>query len=215
MRTSYAVSIIFCILLASCQAAAPEPSVIQTAIAKTKASEPTAIPTSTPQPSPTSIPLSKINLEELILLKGDLSPEYVGGQIKTDWPKDIDAKFPDPDNLVQQSFRNGIFGSDGITIALYDSVSNVQIAYQAFTEAMSVEKVDKKNELSDIGEKAFITISAGGGFLNIPYSVSVKLVFMRCHSVVFIDLFASAASEDVAITYGKRLDKRLSPIVCR
>jgi hypothetical protein len=184
--------------LAAC---GPSPVAVQQTVEAGMAQTQAAIPTQTLTPSPTSVPLSEVDLEAILILPGDLPTDFVGGQIKskvTNEFKDV----PDAAQVVQQGFRAGDYSADGITILLYESPSDIDAAYKVF-----LREERRLGPLSDVGEKAKI-FSSG---LDVK---SVQILFVRCHAIVFIDLFATSASADVATTYAQRLDKRLTPLVC-
>ena len=149
-----------------------------------------------------------INLEEMLLKEGDLPTEFVGGQITSKPPLPFKG-VPKPQQIVQRGFRAGAYASDGIVIALYQSPSDLEAAYNAVTQAVSKEKDRSVNPLSDVGEHGVIVEHDTVG-IN-----SVQVVFMRCHALAYIDLFSTSASTDVASTYAQRIDKRLNSLVCQ
>lgn len=208
MKIAFVIMTLVSLILGAC-ATQPDPGAIQTAIAQTKVAEPTetTIPSPTSVPSPTLIPLSKLNLEELLFIKGDLPADYILGQIKNTPPVEINIQLPSSVNLVRQDIQKKPYISDGITIALYESVSDIQDVYKIFTKAMSEEDFDTIKNVNDVGENALITNAQGS-------PSSVRLVFSRCHAIIYISLFSIGANEETVITYGKRVDIRISPLVC-
>jgi len=202
------IKVIILLLIPFIVACAPSASQIQTAVAQTQAAIPTPTPepTETPIPTPTSIPLSEMNLEPILLVSGDLPPEFYGVQVKSVPPRGFEG-IPPADQVIQQGFRAGAYAADGITIALYKSPSDVDTAYSTVNNVL--EKKDKALQpLSDVGEKATIADADVWGI------DSTQIVFTRCHALVYIDLFATTAGPEVATTYAQRLDKRLKPSVC-
>lgn len=201
----------FALLATACGSASE--SAVQTAIAQTQAAIPTPspIPTQTPIPTPTPIPLSEIDLETILLVSGDLPPDFVGGQVKSIPPKYLEGG-PTADQVIQQGFRAGAFASQGILILLYKSPSDLETAYSTM-----LERSNNFEPLADIGEKA--AIKGGNVDENALIIVGVgakstQLVFTRCHALVYIDLYATSASVEVTTTYAQRLDKRLTSLLC-
>jgi len=186
-------------------------SSVQTAIAETQSVEPE------PTIAPTLQPLSEIRLEDLLLNDGDLPTVFVGQQIVSQPPVDIGG-VPPADQSINRKFRAGDFASDGVTILLYESISDLRQAFDFVAGIMS--EGSDAGPVAGIGENAMQTEEALGGLplvggLSLPSATSVKLVFMRCHALVYIDLFSSEANLAVATEYAKRIDARLQPEVCR
>jgi hypothetical protein len=216
MKPAYCLVLIV-VTLASCSSA-PSKNTVQTAIAQTQTAQPTStsIPTTTVLPTSTTIPLSSIDLESILLLPGDLPTDIIGGQIRSKPPTGL-TSLPKADQVIQQGFRAGELASDGVTIFLYNSVSDLDAAY---TQVAKIEEIGTAQAHYDIGERISIALKVfnplpliGGD--GLPGGTSVKLVFSHCHALVYIDLFSESASEDVATTYAQRLDERLSELVCR
>jgi hypothetical protein len=216
MKSLYCL-VVFAVLLGSCSTV-PSGNVVQTAIAQTQIAQPilTPIPSPTEIPTPTPIPLSDIDLESILLLSGDLPTDIIGGQVRSNPPKGL-GSLPEADQVIQQGFRADELASDGVTIFLYDSISDLDKAYEMVAQ---IEGLNSKRTLYGVGEKGAFSVEELGGLPligggSIPGGTSVKLVFSRCHALVYIDLFSPNASEDVATTYAQRLDERITPLVCR
>jgi hypothetical protein len=199
------------ILLTSCSVS-PSQNDIQTAIAKTQKALPTntieSIPTPTQTSTPTILPLEDINLEGILLLSGDLPTDYVGQQIKSTMPSKFNA-LPKPNVIIQQGFRAGKFASDGIMILLYESPDDLSSSYELLKGIL--EKDANFSPLNDVGEKSIISDERN----NLFTVTSVKMVFLRCQALVYIDLFSTSADKEDAINYALRVDNRLTPLICR
>ncbi len=195
--------------LAGCTSAAATPSeeMIQTAIAQTQ----TAMPTQRPIPSPTPIPLSEIDIERILLLKGDLPTIFEGGQVKNKIPEKF-VGIPEPDQSIQQTFidTEGSWGEDlSIMILIYSSISDLTSAYGIVIKKAGWDDTTF-TPISDVGEKA---VGASKTYDELPYigMTNAKVIFSRCHALVYISL---KRNMDVATTYAQRLDKRLKLLVC-
>lgn len=190
-------------------ACAPSEEAIQTVMAQTQAAftpTPKTIPSSTPEPTPTLIPFSELNLEDILLLPGDLPDEFTMQQISSEYPY---LHFPaniTPDQVLQMKLRAGDYASDGVVIILFKSIDDVT---EIYPKAKTLWKVYNSDEVTDVGEN----VSAN---TDIIMGVrSSQILFTRCNALVYIDLFSPSASLDVANIYAARLDERLSELVCR
>ncbi len=154
----------------------------------------------------TSVPLSEVNLDNLLLLPGDLPSEYIGQQI-SHTPPGIFESIQGAAQVAQEPFKAGSYTSDGIAIFLFSSPSDLDTAYKKVNEIISSGYLDP---LPNIGEKAMIQ-ELGQDTFDVT---SVQVVFTRCHALVYFQLFASDATKDVATGYAQKLDARLSSVVC-
>ena len=182
---------------------------IETTQNYTQTSEPTFTqePTNTQEPTstPTRIPLSDIELEEILVKDGDLPAGYSGAQISDTAPEMFD-NLPEAENTINQQLAKGGEQKGGVTVFLYDSQDNLDSAFFKIKTGFSEEK-----QLDTVGEKAFITYFSQD-ILGIKIQFG-DLLFSRCNAVVHIRM-TELSSEDSLIAYAKRLDKRLSELVC-
>lgn len=158
------------------------------------------------QSAATSVPLSEVNLDNLLLLPGDLPSEYTGQQI-SHTPPGIFESIQGAVQVVQEPFKAGNYTSDGIAIFLFSSSSDLDTAYKKVNEIISSGYLDP---LPNVGEKAMIQ-ELGQDTFDVT---SVQVVFTRCHALVYFQLFASDATTDIAISYAQKVDARLSRLVC-
>jgi hypothetical protein len=210
--------IFLCIFVLTACSTTPSEALIQTAIYETQLAAPTPTttqkptptqePTPTPTPTPTPVPLSDLFLEDLLLVHGDLSPEYIGQEIRSSFPPKF-SNLPKADAVIHQRFKRGVYGSDGIMIVLYENNEDLENSYRMVGQFMDGDA--DAEPLDTVGEKAIITER----FYIIGHANHVQLVFTRCHALVYIGLFSQAANKNEATNYGARIDKRLSPLVCR
>ena len=183
---------------------------IQTAIAQTQEAQLAQSPSSTP------VPLSQLNLESLLIQDGDLPTIFLGQQVVSRPPVDI-AAVPPADQAINREFRAGEFASDGVTILLYEFISDIETAYGVVVRVISEGTTTRA--VTQLGEKAVVTEETIGGIpmvagVSIPSATSAKVVFIRCHAIVYIDLFASEADAEVAVAYAMRIDQRIQALVC-
>ena len=201
-------SLVSILILLSCSQA-PSDSAIQTAIAQTQI----AIPTLTTIPTVLPVPVSEIDLDEILIQAGDLPPGFSGGQIRSLAPeglkcsKTIDAK----KTVFQQLAKNG-GPNGGVSVFLYDYEDEEKIRWSyAYLSGKLTNDVNTKAEnISDIGEKARVQ-------QLFPWKLvrgGMSLVFVRCNAVVCIT-FGGSTDLDIITSYAKRLDNRLSELVCR
>jgi hypothetical protein len=163
----------------------------QVAISQTQAAIPTA----------TQVPFSALNLESMLIINGDLPAGYEASQVRSKL-SDLSKSAPTPEYFISQSLtHNGNYGG-GIDVLVYDDASKAQTAYRVIDNNVP-------------GDLKNIEIGEGGQVASTSFIVStVSLLFVRCHAAVSIQ-FMETTQEDDAISYAKRLDERLKPIVCR
>lgn len=185
------IILILIILLAAC---APSPQAVQAAIVKTQAAW-------TPSPSPTNIPFASLDIEDQLIITGDLPIGFSASQVRYT-PGSFTKAAPTADYCISQliSFNNRMGGI--LDVLLYEDIKKVKIAYQSILSVMIM--IDSKN--AGVGEE-----SIASNDFRIP---TTDLAFIRCHAVVHIQLIGSSNQVDV-ISYGQRLDKRLQLIACR
>ncbi len=171
-----------------------------------------SVPTITLTPSPsstaTSIQLSDIFLEDILLNPGDLPSDFIGQQIRSTLPEKL-SNLPKPDQFIQQEFRYGEYASDGIMIILYNDPTDLSKGYEQLLNKIWPKK--DFTELNDLGEKSVIRDERDSLF----GVTSVQTVFLRCHALVYIDLFSPSADIDMIKTYALRVDDRLKPLACQ
>ena len=188
-------------------ACAPSPEAIQ----KTLTQSQTALPTLSPTPSP--IPLSEINLDNILFLPGDLpkvfifksiieetsSNERVPGQIKR-----IVLE------LTKQDGGNGV-----VSISLFEDTEKRDQKFSQSIELYSNTLETKSEDLIDlegIGEygKLFRNDTPPGTGLSISF-----LFFVRCHASVSMDIVGNNETDSIIQSYAKKLDERLTSVICR
>jgi len=164
-------------------------------------------PTNTQEPTstPTRIPLSDIELEEILIKEGDLPAGYSGAQIRDTAPEMFND-LPRSQNTIYQQLAKGGDQKGGVTIFLYDSQDDLDSAFFKIKTGFSEEK-----QLEEVGEEGLITYFSQE-ILGIKIQFG-DLLFVRCNAVVHIRM-TDLSSENSLITYAKRLDKRLSELVC-
>jgi len=168
----------------------------------------------------TPVPFSEIDLESLLVLSGDLPAGLTGAQVRDQVPemfKDIGGY----DNAIFREFERNGKHIGGVTIFLYESLDALDVAYDSigdFGESGGKEIKNTGGEMKitvgnipDVGEEAKYWV-VEGSFLGISLD-GADLAFTRCHSVVHIRV--DTANIDVIVAYAKRLDKRITELVCR
>lgn len=209
----YIIPILITVILASC------------GVAK-------ALPTSTPSPtpSPTPIPLSDIDLEASLILPGDLPPGYSSSQI-LDTPnllqgEEISLEY---ENSIHQLFEKKGEETGHVTVLLYKSFEKRDATYNLAVDGFGESEIIIEDDyeithtvdvLPDIGEKSIfseIDFPVETEFENLSvYTVSIA--FVRCHAFVYInmtELFEIDLEFANVSAYAKRLDSRLSDLVCK
>jgi hypothetical protein len=167
--------------------------------------------TSTPVPTltaaPSSVPLSEIDLEPLLVQPGDLPAGYSASQIRDTVP-DIFSKVPAAAKVVSQLFAKDGETSGSVTVLLYESKSDLNTAFSMIPVILGGDNEDQPA----VGEHAIasnISKSAPGIRFDL-----VNLTFIRCRALVQTQLIGTSYEGDI-VAYGKRLDKRLAAVVCQ
>ena len=192
-------------ILAAC---GPSDADIASAIADTEE----AIPTATIEPTPTTIPISEIDLTELLVQPGDLPAGIDEAQIR-DTPDSLVSWVPKASNVIYQQFDKSGKGMGGVTVWLYETQTEAANAYSELRNGIvGLEDYD------EIGDRSADILPDTGTALVLGISVEYllgHLVFNRCHAVVYVGMAPGASGIEAIRAYAKRLDTRLEPIVCR
>jgi hypothetical protein len=152
----------------------------------------------------TVVPLTALDLESLLIQPGDLPAGVVGSQVKDKAPpvfKDV----PLPVKAIDQRFGladGAIIG--GVTVLLYDSPTDLEKAYAVVIKGMGSSAYPS----TEVGDKARI------GGLTARTQRIAEVSFVRCHALVSVSLSETPQPDDDTLTYAKRLDRRLTPLVC-
>jgi len=136
-------------------------------------------------------------LKPLLILPEDLSPHLGIGNFE-DLPVLMFGKLPPNQGYAYRRFLRTGSGSGGVAVMLYDNEDVRKNVYETVLDNMIRE--DSRPE-PDIGEQSAIVSSD-----ELP-----EIVFIRCRAVVHIRMYGIA--EDI-VYYAKRLDSRITPIVC-
>ena len=159
-------------------------------------------PTPTPLPTATQIPLSEIDLQPYLYEQGDLPAMLQPGQVR-DFAPEMFARLPKAENTIYMQFANNGDTAGGVAIFLYGDESLRNSAYQIIKSGFGADAV----EIKEVGEKAAgVSMSLVFDFLDIT--------FQSCTAVVHIRM-SGTKNLDTGISYGRRLEKRLAPIICR
>ena len=164
---------------------------VQASIAKTQAAMPTA----------TQIPFSALDLESVLIVNGDLPTGFEASQVRSKL-SDLSKASPTPDYFISQSIsHNGDLGGI-IDVLVFEDIEKAKSAFQIITANLP-------------GDNASINVGDLGQVASTSLIVSTaSLSFIHCHAVVDIQLMGTEQQDDV-VSYAKRLDERLKPIVCR
>lgn len=153
-------------------------------------------------PTATPIPLSQLKLDSLLVQTGDLPAGLAGAQIRDTAPGMFKG-LPAADNTIFQQFARGGDSAGGVAVFLFEDESKIRQAYDEILGGMGSDA----KPISDIGEKASVVVISLG-------IEALDLVFTRCNFVVHIR-FTGTLDVDEIQSYAKRLDTRLTEVVCR
>jgi ABC-type Fe3+-hydroxamate transport system substrate-binding protein len=189
------------ILLGACATPAPSAEAIQTAIALTQSANP--IPTFGLQPAATSTPilLAGLNLEGVLLWPGDLPKGYAASQAHPE-PSAFMNDAPIPDYSISRMISRAGQPGGRIDVLVYADSEKVATAYELAVSQFIGEPVKVQ-----VGEQGKVA-------LTISPTQTAALTFTRCHAIVAMQLLGTSTADGV-LSYAKRLDYRLTPLVCR
>lgn len=166
--------------------------------------------------TPTPIPLSQVNLEPILILPGDLPAGLSGAQVRDSLPE-MFGNLPEASNQIYQQFQRQGEAAGGVAATLYESDSDRDVAYTLLlkgfgdTSSGSITKTERI-AVSNVGERAE-AVTLQGSMLGIVLDFA-DLAFVRCGAVVHIRFGGSADLTEI-VSYARRLDERLTTLVCR
>ena len=154
----------------------------------------------------TPVAIDDLDLQALAILDGDLPPGYQGGQILDGLPKIFEGIPPTELAFYQLIEREGS-GAGGVAILFFTGADRVSQAYDQLHQSMVIEETES---ISGLGERSevYIFYQAGVSFRF------VDVLFERCGVVVHVRL-GDTFNKDEAVSYAKKLDQRLSEVICR
>jgi hypothetical protein len=171
-----------------------------------------------PEPTATRIPVSKLNLEKILIVSDDLKPEYYGSQIQLipdDFilsQYDISKQYGYFVGQVIDSKTTG--GQGGVYVFVYEDTNLQNETYNSITiELNKVHPSDSNKTIKNIDSIGEASIVSHYSVSLLGTSIITELVFKRCNAVVFIRMGGDTIEDDW-IQYASRLDKRLSEYVC-
>ena len=162
-------------------------------------------PTSTllpPPPTQTPFPWSQVDLDSVLIAAGDMPGGLLGTFMQKGTPPgDMFDGLPISENTATRYFEKAQSSAFAV-VFLYPDETNIQMAYDKFLDKLGSDA----KELSDIGNEASSVVTEG----DFKFA---DLVFIRCHSVVFIRITGYADKDDIEV-YAKNLDAMLAEVVC-
>jgi hypothetical protein len=201
IRPCFWIAILIPLIITAC---GPSNSQVATAIAQTQE----ALPSATPEPTATRIPLAELPLEGILLASGDLPPGIEGAQVVDGLPEGF-ANIPEPDRAITQYFQKDGLLAGGVNIAVYTSDRFSTTAWNMLSSRSEFSPV------SDVGEQAAAWETSS------DLVSGAALVFVRCGAVTQVSFAVIGSSPLDRVTtehvtaYARRLDKRLQPLLCQ
>lgn len=149
--------------------------------------------------------LAALRLEPALIQPGDL-PAGVGGAQVRDTPPSMFAHTPPAIQVIDQRFQRNNENAGGVVVLLYSAKQDRDAAFTLTTNAMGKDTRPQYG----VGEYASVVTVQPKTIGAIAF---VDVAFVRCGALVHIRLTNTANADDV-ITYARRLDSRLMPLVC-
>ena len=169
--------------------------------------EPTTKPTANILPSvapiSTRIPLSHINLDGILIKDNDLPSILSAGPLNYYQP--VAALLLGAKLVVTQTFFMDGDDTGEVIVFLHETDEQVRAGYEVI-----VIGFEEHSTVTEVGE---IASFVGDHFSTIDEILYGDIIFVRCHAVVHIS-FTNTNNRDELIAYAKRLDARLSELVC-
>ena len=152
-------------------------------------------------PSSPSMPSPETQLVTGLLLQpGDFPPDLNAGEVID--PPGMFRDVPLPDRAYFQRYTIGGNPAGGVAVFEYEDVSKVREAYSVILSGMG-----DTEPLSNVGEQARIAVYGDPG--------GAELIFIRCSAVIHIRVVGPPNIVDAVRSYAKRLDTRLTGVVCQ
>jgi hypothetical protein len=149
--------------------------------------------------------LAEIDLEPVLITKGDLPAGTVGAQVREDPPKMFE-KIEGADNAIYQQFQRDDKVAGGVTVFLFSSDAKLK-------KALGVLKTGAKElkPIKGIGDSAMGVYRKDSipGLGSIQFS---EMVFTSGPALVHIRMSDVSGLEE-STAYAKRLDKRLKKLL--
>lgn len=207
--------ILFIVLLASCsiQSQTAQPGLTQIAgPVITLTPLPTITPYSTPFSTLTQNQVAELNLESVLIQPGDLPEGYTGGQVSDTHPIYLDVRAT-PVNQIYQEFDNNNVNAGGVTVIVLND--NSWMGNTLFSIGFDLgfsELVDINGETMYLTEDLLSSATFSG---NSKAEISgMDGYFKRCNTIVYIRM-TGTVDRDSITSYAEKLDKRLTPLICR
>lgn len=197
--------IVIVILGLSACSQGPSESDIQTAIAGTQDADPEVLDTPSPEPSATSISLSQIFVDDVLLVDGDLSSDHRMNVITDELPGlkffNLLRALPQADRIIAYQVENTEADlNEWMVIQVFKSSSDAESAYRQMSTS---EELEEPEEV-DVGFGSAVISER-------PYFSYLwkRLVYRNCNMVVYLSTTADV------VNYAKRLNSRLEPLLCQ
>jgi hypothetical protein len=208
-RVLFAIMMVSTMLFSSC---APSAKQMQIFLEQTLTAMPTATrvvtPTSTIAPTPTLIPLEDIPLKEILIENKDYLPTgYDYGQFRSD-PPPIYAKITNSKNLVYAQFAHKGETSGGVTVFVFDSIEDANLAYDFVYRGFG-ENATTMNESTGKVGSVIMDMSVLGKSVQF-----IEMTFQNCN-VVYDMLLSDTTDDNQVRSYINKLMTSMSPYVCK
>ncbi len=164
--------------------------------------------TATSQPTPTTVALANLDFDPVLYAQGDLPDGFTPGQYGAVQPL---KELPTPDNSTSLLFTNNGKPGGSIFLAAYNDINTVALAMGFMGPHFGK---DKAKPLDGVGEQAVHYDGA-----DYPGNLKPSEIrFVRCgvivNAFVYYNQLDPLTTVDTAVTYAKRVDKRIKALVC-
>ena len=186
-------------LLAACT---PSQNAVQTAIAQTQAAIPAA----------TQIPFSLLHLDDVLIQENDLPAGISGAQIDNGVGLDL-ADYYLSQDMAYQDQRRG-----WVQVFIYEDTSLTAWRYGNRLSGFASECAKAAGQCHPGDPQTIFGLGEDAKMIDVYNMIgpdAYTVAFYRCHAVVEISIWSAINDSSGLITYAKRLDERLKPIVCR
>ena len=201
--------VLIAVLLASCsvQTQFAGPVITLTPLA-------TITPYSTPFSTLTPNQLADINLESILIKPDDLPEGYTGGQVNDKLPIYLDVR-DTPVKQIFQEFNNNNVSAGGVAVIVFNDDSFMGNALFGFGWGLGFPDylhVDINGETMHLTKDLLSSATVSG---NSQAEIEgMDGYFKRCNTIVHVRM-TGTVDQDSITSYAKKLDERLTPLVCR
>jgi hypothetical protein len=204
--------ILFFSLMFALVSCTPSESAIQTAIVETQM---WSLPYTTVVPYETPIPYSVLELDDLMVPSTGLPAGFTGAQISN---LEEQSNLPPADYYIQQELSYDNKNNGKIQVWVYEDIENTLSRFEYEINLLNLECAKTESMCDPKDVIAVSNIGQAAHIISVVNNLGPKihfLVFRLCNGVVKVYFGPFSDDTKEIITFAKRLNLRLTPVLCR